>query len=240
MVNGNDRTACGGPVSKHVPPSADGWSAAYMLSARYAATSRLLSCRRAKARRQAILGSANRSAFVCPGIRSRAFASSASSVSASWRTSHVTTAHASLPDPELGRCPRSGLMGRVSEPIDPIRLTRSHRGATDFCRADRARPKRSPAMSACFWFKSPRCCRGGCRYDGSGLLRRDAGGRFWLVTAGRTSSIPIKARSFTGAAFTGVSRRQQNCYQHGRQRGLARQRIRRAPMAPASNMRRCI
>jgi len=45
------------------------------------------------------------------------------------------------------------------------------------------------------------------------------------------SSIPIKARSSPGAAFNGRSRRQQNCDQHGRQRGLARQRIRRAPMA---------
>jgi len=56
------------------------------------------------------------------------------------------------------------------------------------------------------WFRSAACCRGGLvDYDGSGpsasRTLEDA-----LARHGRagTSSIPIKARSFTGAAFTGV------------------------------------
>ena len=36
---------------------------------------------------------------------------------------------------------------------------------------------------------------------------------------------------FTGAAFTGVLAEQRHCDQHGRQRGLARQRVRRAAVA---------
>src|SRR6516164_1103891 len=74
------------------------------------------------------------------------------------------------------------------------------------------------------------CCRGGFR---SQLMRPSASKRWrmlWPVTASQTSSTRTRARS-SPALRHRRAHRPRHCHQHGRQGRLARQRVRRTPVA---------
>ena len=74
------------------------------------------------------------------------------------------------------------------------------------------------------------CCRGGCR---SRWRRRSASKHWrmlWPVTASRTSSTPTRARS-SPARPSPACYPERHCHQHGRQRGLAGQCLRRTAVA---------
>jgi putative transposase len=74
------------------------------------------------------------------------------------------------------------------------------------------------------------CCRGGCRSDGGGVLRRNAGGCVGsLRHAGRLQHRPGLAVRRHGLHLR--ARQQRHCDQHGRQRRLAGQCLRRAAVA---------